>query len=143
MRINSYRYVFLCHASEDKASIALPLYRELFQARVSCWYDDAEIKWGDSITEKVNNGLSQSEYVIAILTENFLKKNWTKRELMAVLNKESSTGRVIVLPLIAGTSSFKNKVQQELFLQSDKRFVEWKNNPTEIAFLMRDRLSTN
>ena len=140
MDVDSHKDVFLCHASEDKADIVEPLYRELFSAGVSCWYDNAEIKWGDSITAKVNEGLSKSEYVIVVLSENFMRKNWPKRELMAALNKESSTGRVVVLPLVSGSPEFLERLQTELFLQSDKLFIEWKNNPSEIAAIMHDRL---
>lgn len=140
MNVETHKDVFLCHASEDKAAIVEPLFRALFSEGVSCWYDNAEIKWGDSITAKVNEGLAKSEYVIVVLTENFLKKNWPKRELMAALNKESSTGQVVVLPLVAGNEVFRKQVQSEFFLQSDKLYVEWKDNPRDIASLMRDRL---
>lgn len=50
------RDVFLCHASEDKNSIARPLYKAFTDAGISCWYNEAEIRWGDSITQKVNEG---------------------------------------------------------------------------------------
>ena len=140
MNVEAHKDVFLCHAHEDKAAIVEPLFRALFSEGVSCWYDNAEIKWGDSITEKVSEGLAKSEYVIVVLTKHFLKKNWPKRELMAALNKESSTGKVVVLPLVAGDEAFRKQVEVEFFLQSDKLHVEWKVNPGEIASLMRDRL---
>lgn len=140
MNLDSHKDVFLCHASEDKATIVEPLYRALFGAGISCWYDNAEIIWGDSITAKVNEGLSKSDYVLAVLTENFMKKNFPKSELFAALNKSSSSGKAVVLPLISGSEEFRKQLLNDLALLSDKLHVVWKNNPDEIAGLVRSRL---
>jgi len=51
------RDVFLCHAGEDKDSIVRPLYKAFTDAGISYWYDEAEIPWGHSITQKVNEGV--------------------------------------------------------------------------------------
>ena len=81
-----YRDVFLCHAREDRAPVVRPLATALEQAGISCWYDEAEIRWGDSITQKVNDGLGISRYVIVVLSTAFLEKPWPRRELHAALN---------------------------------------------------------
>ena len=82
------RDVFICHASEDKTTVVRPLTKALTEQGISCWLDEAEIKWGDSITKKVNEGLSISRFVIVILSQAFLSKNWPERELNAALNIE-------------------------------------------------------
>jgi hypothetical protein len=58
---NPVRDVFICHASENKDDVVRPLVQALSEAGVSCWYDEAEIQWGDSITPKVNEGLTSSK----------------------------------------------------------------------------------
>jgi RES domain-containing protein len=140
MNLESHKDVFLCHASEDKATIVEPLYRALFGAGISCWYDNTEIKWGDSIAAKVNEGLSKSDYVLAVLTENFMKKNFPKSELFVALNKSSSSGKAVVLPLISGSEEFRKQLFSDLALLSDKLHVVWKNNPDEIAGFVRNLL---
>ena len=69
---------------------------------ISYWLDKAQINWGDSLTDKVNEGLADSKYVIVVLSNNFLAKRWPQRELNSVLNIEASTGEVKILPLIIG-----------------------------------------
>ncbi len=86
------RDVFVCHAREDKVLVAAPLVARLEEGGFRVWYDEAEIRWGESVTEKVNWGLQNSRYVIVILSENFTKKNWPARELNAALNIEASSG---------------------------------------------------
>ena len=53
---DTMRAIFICHASEDKDEIVCPMVEALSQAGISCWYDEAQIGWGDSITKKVNEG---------------------------------------------------------------------------------------
>lgn len=95
------RDIFICHASEDKRGIVGPIVLALTEAGISVWYDEAEIKWGDSLTQKVNEGLRISRFVIVVLSPFFVKKNWPQRELNAALNIEASSGEV---PINAKTS---------------------------------------
>jgi hypothetical protein len=93
------RDIFVCHASEDKQDVVRPLVEAFTGARISCWHDEAEIQWGDSITQKVNEALATSQFVVVVFSPAFVRKNWPQRELNAVLNQETSSGEVKVLPL--------------------------------------------
>lgn len=124
------RDVFLCHASEDKPGVVRPLFQGLENAAISCWYDEADIKWGDSITATVNRGLGISRYVIVVLSHAFLSKNWPQRELNAVLNLEASSGETRVLPLVVGDS--QSEVMAAYPLLNDKRYLEWSGDPASI-----------
>ena len=46
--------IFICHASEDKDGVVSPLSKAFGEHDISCWVDEAEIAWGDSLTGKVN-----------------------------------------------------------------------------------------
>jgi len=70
--MTNMRDIFICHAAEDKNTIVEPLVHALQQAGISYWYDKAEIKWGDSITQQINEGLSSSRFVVVILSNNFM-----------------------------------------------------------------------
>lgn len=131
------RDVFICHASEDKEKIVRNLVLEFDKASISYWYDEAEIKWGDSILEKVNSGLGKSKYIIIILSDNFISKKWPQKELNAALNMEASSGVIKVLPVIVGT---KDNIFQKFPLLHDKSFISWNNNPSEIALSLKVRL---
>jgi hypothetical protein len=121
------RQFFLCHATENKKLIVEPLYRHLADQGYSVWYDEAEIKWGDSITAKVNWGLANSRFVIVVLSAAFLKKHWPNRELNAALNAESTTGQVKVLPLLVGTPAEKDSIVSTYPLLNDKRYLTWED----------------
>ena len=69
------RDIFICHASEDKVDVVRPVVRTLEKENITYWVDEGEILWADSITQKVNEGLRISRYVIVILSKSFLEKN--------------------------------------------------------------------
>jgi hypothetical protein len=76
--------VFLSHASEDKQTVALPLTEALRRAGVRVWLDKFQIELGDSLRQKIDEGLANSRFGVVILSEAFLTKHWTGRELDAL-----------------------------------------------------------
>lgn len=94
--------VFICHASDDKETIARPLFEHLMRRGIHCWLDEAEIAWGESIVKKIQEGLTLAHYVIVILSAELLQKKWALRELQAALTLEIDSGKSVVLPLIVG-----------------------------------------
>lgn len=92
-----YRYdVFISHAVEDKESIANELYDRLKEStRLRIWYSGKKLIPGESIEKTIYKGLRRSRYGIAILSPNFLRKNWTTQELHSLLFRERDTDHVI------------------------------------------------
>lgn len=54
--------VFISHASEDKESFVEPLANALEKAGLNIWYDRFKLKLGDSLREKIDQGLANSRY---------------------------------------------------------------------------------
>lgn len=133
------RDIFICHASEDKNDVVRPLVQALSQAGISCWHDEAEIQWGDSITQKVNEGLASSKFVVVVFSPAFAQKNWPQRELNSVLNQEASSGEVKVLPLLVGTEKEKKEILAKYPLLNDKRYLPWGGDVSAIVDAMLSR----
>ena len=93
--------VFLNHASEDKAPLVDALVQHLKDYGVRVWYDKENITWGDSFRKKMDEGLSKARYGIVIFSPDYIKggKYWTMAELDALFQKESATGKKILLPV--------------------------------------------
>ncbi len=134
------RDIFICHAAEDKDDIVRLMVEAFIQAGISCWYDEAEIHWGDSITQKVNEGMAMSQYVVVVLSASFGKKNWPQRELNAILNQEASTGEVKLLPLLVGSEEEKRQILKQFPLLDDKRYLPWDGDLRSIVSALLSRL---
>ena len=124
--------IFICHASEDKATVAMPLYEALIQNKVQTFIDNMHIKWGDSLIEKINHALSISKFVIVILSTNSVDKAWPKKELNAALAREID-GYVKVLPLVVGSEGDTNVIFEKLPLLEDKLYKKWTGTPDNLV----------
>jgi hypothetical protein len=90
--------VFISHASEDKDEVVRPLAFALQSAGLSVWYDEFEMKIGDSLRRKIDKGLANSRFGIVVLSKDFIKKGWTNYELDGIITKVV-TGEQILLPI--------------------------------------------
>lgn len=138
--MNELKDVFICHASEDKPEIIKPLVAAFEREGISYWCDELEIKWGDSMPDKINEGLRVSRYVIVVISKSFLSKNWPKKELNSSLNIESSTGKVRVLPLVVGTDEVRTEIFQKYPILNDKFYLIWENDVKKIVDALKDCL---
>lgn len=91
--------VFICHASEDKKDFVRPLAQLLKQHNIDVWFDEFSLTIGDSLTEKIDEGLAKSRFGIVVLSPNFFKKPWAKRELSGLTFREMLEKRNLILPI--------------------------------------------
>lgn len=89
--------------------------------------DEEELGWGDSLTEVLNHALGKSKLFLAVLSDNSIDKKWPRREINTALARQID-GKQKFLPLIVGSPDMDN-----LGLTSDLLYVEWNDNPEEIA----------
>jgi TIR domain len=91
--------VFLCHAGEDKEEMARPL-RDALEARgVTVWFDEVNIKVGQSIRDRVERGISTCRFGVVVISPSFFVKPWTMAELDALFDKKMDSGQDVVLPI--------------------------------------------
>lgn len=90
--------VFISHASEDKDEIVRPLANELKNAGLSVWYDEFELKIGDSLRRKIDKGLASSRFGVVVLSQAFFGRGWPEYELDGLVTKAVS-GEQILLPI--------------------------------------------
>jgi len=90
--------VFISHASEDKDAVVRPLAEALRQGDLTVWYDEFELRIGDSLRRRIDSGLARSRFGIVILSNKFLRKGWTNYELDGLVTR-SVSGEQILLPI--------------------------------------------
>lgn len=95
--------VFISHASEDKEAFVRVL-ADALRSRMEVWYDEFELKIGDSLRETIELGLRDSDFGLVVLSKTFFRKEWTKKELNGLLSLEVG-GRSRILPIWHNLSS--------------------------------------
>jgi len=90
--------VFISHASEDKDEVVRDLANALQKEDLKVWYDEFELRIGDSLRRKIDKGLAKSRFGIVVLSPYFLRKGWTNYELDGIITK-TVTGEQVLLPI--------------------------------------------
>jgi hypothetical protein len=89
---------FLSHSSKDKPFIR-QLAADLTAEGVSVWLDEQKIRVGESIPERIAQGLAESDYFLLALSDNSVTSPWVQKELNNALVREIERRRVTILPL--------------------------------------------
>jgi len=78
--MENFRFdVFLSHSSKDK-SLVRPLTERLRKDGIRVWFDESEIKPGDSIPAKIEEGLEHSRVLLLCMSANALGSGWAQLE---------------------------------------------------------------
>ena len=131
--------VFISHASEDKEKVAAPLAAALVELNVQVWYDEFELRIGDSLRQKIDAGLTTSKAGIVILSHDFFRKGWPKYELDGLVTNNVA-GQQMLLPIWHGLShdevrEYSASLADKVALGTDKYSVE--EIAAEIAGVVR------
>jgi hypothetical protein len=89
---------FLSHSSSDKPFIR-QLAADLTANGVGVWIDEQRIRVGDSIPEKIAQGLAESDYFLIAISHHSISSEWVKKELNNALINEVQRRMVHILPL--------------------------------------------
>ncbi|WP_421709206.1 toll/interleukin-1 receptor domain-containing protein [Algihabitans sp.] len=117
--------LFISHASEDKIGFVQPLVSALSALGVNVWYDEFELKAGDSLSRSIDKGLLHSSFGIVVLSPAFFSKNWPEYELRGLNSKEIISGNKVIIPIWhrvnqSDVLSFSPSLADKFAIQSEK-----------------------
>jgi tetratricopeptide (TPR) repeat protein len=95
---------FISYARDERETIVRPLYEHLTEMGLRIWFDEIEVKVGDSIHGSINRGMRRSDYGIVVLSEGFLERRYPIWELEGFLVRQLQKGerQKVLLPLYYG-----------------------------------------
>ena len=93
---------FLCHATEDKA-IVERLARALMAAGIDTFFDQWEIRAGDSLRQRIDAGIEGCTDFVVVLSSVSIRKPWVNAELDAGFVRRLSD-QLRLIPLRVGLS---------------------------------------
>ena len=91
--------VFISYNHND-SNFAERLALELTRRDIKVWKDSWRISVGDSLIQKVQDGLEGASFLCVIFSKNSLTSEWVKREITAGLLREIEERKVLILPIV-------------------------------------------
>ena len=86
------------------------------------WLDEAELKPGDSLLQKLAAGIGQCRYVGFVISPESVKSKWARKELGMALSEEVVRGKVKVIALIYRNAKLPRVLKDKISLDfTDQR----------------------
>lgn len=112
--------IFLSHTSIDKPFVE-KLAKDLENLGIHVWFDKYEIKVGESILWKIDEGIRKSEYLGIVISKEALKSEWVKTEISSAWQKQVEQKGNFILPI------YYRDCEMPLFLQGIK-YADFREN---------------
>lgn len=90
--------VFISYSYQDKDFVNW-LKSNLVDLGLELWYDQQEINIGDSIKEKINEGLQTSSAFILVLSSSSMHSDWVRYEMNSALLLNAVKKGITILPI--------------------------------------------
>lgn len=103
--------VFISHSYKDKEFVR-KIASDLAAKGIRPWVDEAEIKVGDSLIKKIEEGLRQSDYILIVLSKNSINSAWVTRELRRALKITAVGGKPVILPVLINNIEIPEPLKQ-------------------------------
>ncbi|MBL3607112.1 MULTISPECIES: toll/interleukin-1 receptor domain-containing protein [Pseudomonas] len=91
--------VFLSHASGDKPFVDR-LASDLAKHSIPVWYDKFDLRIGESVPGKINQGIADAQYFAIVLSPAAISSKWVIEELNAGLMKQVANDGTFLLPIL-------------------------------------------
>ncbi len=131
------RPIFISYSSKDKPMVER-IVGSLSAKKINLWFDRWEIRVGDSIANKISEGIKKSSYLLLILSTNSVKSPWVEKEMNAALMKEINSRNVVILPALIENCEFPEILKDKKY----GRVKHWRSGcrlifvfPVSLCFL--------
>lgn len=137
------RDIFVSHRSTNKdvvSPLVAAVEAEIYLGRnLLCWYDEAEIRPGESIVAAVNSGLECSRFFGIALTPEYFEQGsgWTDAEWHAAIFSDPDNRGAKVIPLLLADCPYVPALLRHLRM-IDFRGAKFQNGLADLLGVLRE-----
>jgi len=114
---DDFKYdVFLSHSAKDK-EVVRPLAERLRADGLRVWFDEWEIRPGDSIPAKIEEGLEQSRVLVLCMSANAFGSDWALLESQTLRFRDPLNKECRFIPLRLDDASIKGSLAQFVYIK--------------------------
>src|SRR5260370_6739593 len=107
--------VFLSHSSKDKA-VVRPIAERLRKDGLRVWLDEWELKPGDSVPKKIDDGLEQSRVLVLCMSAQAFGSDWATLESQTFRFRDPLNKERRFIPLRLDDAPIKGSLSQFLYI---------------------------
>ena len=133
---------FVSYSSSDSEFVR-QLHDSLREVGIRTWLDSRDIKFGDSISEKISDAIRTYDLVLLVLSEAALSSKWVHAEANRAMEREEQVGAPRLIPILLDDAALRSDDRTSLMIRSRvfADFRDWRNAQSfkaEVSRLARD-----
>lgn len=101
---------FLSYAEQDN-KIAKKISSDLTDHGVKIWFDQQEILVGDSLIERIKEGINRADYLLVLLSKNSNQSNWVRQEIGVAFERFKNEETTAIIPIQIDDTPVPEKFQ--------------------------------
>lgn len=118
--------VFISYNHADKA-FATRMVLDLRAEGIDTWFDELEMKPGDSLLYRISDAIESIDFLIVVLSPESVNSNWVKQELEMAMTLQLSEGHVRVIPVVVTDCVIPLFLRGKLWLDFRRPEKYWRN----------------
>jgi uncharacterized protein YjbI with pentapeptide repeats len=93
-----YYSCFISYSTKDEA-FAQPLYADLQDNGVRCWFAPEDMKIGDEIRPRIDQSIRLHDKLLVVLSEHSIGSDWVEDEVETAIEEERKRKRTVLFPI--------------------------------------------
>lgn len=90
---------FISYVQQDQ-DVAKRMATDLSNRGIQTWFDQQEILAGDSIIERIREGIRSADYLIILLSKQSRKSEWVEREIGIAFERFGEEAATTIIPVL-------------------------------------------
>lgn len=128
-------YVFLSHSSKDKRFVR-GLAHQLKSAGIRVWLDEAAIKVGESLIQKLRQAIDSVDFLIVVLSQASIESAWVQKEVEMAMNYEIKKRKIKVLPILKEAVPLPGFLEGKVYLDFTTKFTRAKSSKRLVEHIL-------
>lgn len=118
--------VFISHSYNDTEFVR-KLASDLASYGIKPWVDEWEIQPGDSIVEKISEGIRQADYILVVLSEDSVRSKWVQEEIKVAFQRDPAGSKRILIPVVLGKVEIPSFLRHIKYVDLSESYQEGLN----------------
>ena len=127
--------VFISYSHTDSMFVS-HLVETLLKSGIDIWIDRWKVKVGDSIAQRISEGIETSDFLIVVLSRASVRSKWVREELNAAIIKNiEDEKRAFILPVLLEECKIPALLEH-------RKYANYKDNPVQALQELIDVIQT-
>ena len=122
-RVRNAMRIFISHSHRDREAVDA-IADTLRSDGHEIWIDSLQLKPGDNISQRIQEGLEQADAIVFVISRNSLHSEWVQREFSAIALQQISKRQQRIIPVRLDECEVPSYLADRLYIDFASDFAQ-------------------